>query len=1050
MSFSRQRTIPPPPQPQGFFSSTFRAPPLDGSLTILEIYAWHLQHSPNHRMFVYAREDGSVRTINWAEAVAAIYTGAQLMRRRIPFEAKPPVVAILSLSDTITYFVTMMSLLRANYVFFPISPRNSPVAVAHLLHKVGVQYVLVGQDASMQDLANEALEILKSRYSLDTLPELSSIPIFEDYFQSQWERSIDAELDIPLLPTDPDSVAFYLHSSGSTAYPKPIAWTHHRVLQMGLIPCFGERDLCNVLFSFHVVPMYHGMGVLQLLWTASSGLAVSTFEPRSPAILPTPENLFDSARTVQSDVVFCVPSFIEAWSRRPEYVEWLSTRSGVLYSGGPLNKEVGDYMTSKGISIFIFYGSTEGGAMSPILPVQVDYDWDYFRFPGLVTPEMIPSGNNSYELIMVSNPFCQPSVLNTKVNGVDAYATSDLFISHPTKPGFWKVFGRTDDQIIHNTGEKTNPGPLENILNQDPYVHASVMFGRGKFQAGILVEPKREFSFYPADIVLLGRFRNQIWPTVERMNKFAPQHSRLFKEMILVAKPDKPFTYTAKNTARRQVILEDYSQEISDLYKTVEESTQTSISLPLEWDTKSTKDFVRTVVLQVLSHSVLDDDDLFQHGCDSLQSTWIRNSLLRALRDTVQFDTRQITDNFVYTHPTISQLAAFLYSLARGNTDVVRTEPDLRVNAMHAMVKKYAKGLPNGTSSTPSPVTSGKIVLVTGTTSSLGSHILANLVLDTSVDRIYAVNRPAKLTLSDRQREAFVSRGLDVDLLDSDKVVLVQADISEETDFSNKLPESITYIIHNAWRVDFNLSLSSFESNIRGLRNLIDLALKTQGRLIFTSSIGVFLNASEEDLLSEGPTLPEMALGTGYGESKWVSEELLRTTEGLRYLVIRVGQLSGAANGTWNVNEWVPAMVQGATKLGCLPGGDRTISWVPVNMAAQAVVDYVDRPEFFVHLVNPKPVLWQDIASIISAELDVMLVPYTQWLDELEKSSLSAAVLPAIHILPYYRHNAKTANLKNREAFGLPRIAVQDMAFPQIGREDVERWLAYWRRAGLL
>ncbi len=47
-----------------------------------------------------------------------------------------------------------------------------------------------------------------------------------------------------------------------------------------------------------------------------------------------------------------------------------------------------------------------------------------------------------------------------------------------------------------------------------------------------------------------------------------------------------------------------------------------------------------------------------------------------------------------------------------------------------------------------------------------------------------------------------------------------------------------------AWRVDFNLGLSSFESNIRGLRNLIELALTSQARLVYTSSIGVFQSTS--------------------------------------------------------------------------------------------------------------------------------------------------------------------------------------------------------------
>ena len=81
---------------------------------------------------------------------------------------------------------------------------------------------------------------------------------------------------------------------------------------------------------------------------------------------------------------------------------------------------------------------------------------------------------------------------------------------------------------MHNSGEKvpffhltvesmshvvsqTNPGPLEAILNQDPHVNASVMFGRGKFNAGVLVDPKPQYRFDPADTEKLSQFRNLIW-----------------------------------------------------------------------------------------------------------------------------------------------------------------------------------------------------------------------------------------------------------------------------------------------------------------------------------------------------------------------------------------------------------------------------------------------------------------------------------------------------------------------------------------------------------
>jgi len=51
----------------------------------------------------------------------------------------------------------------------------------------------------------------------------------------------------------------------------------------------------------------------------------------------------------------------------------------------------------------------------------------------------------------------------------------------------------------------------ESIMNQDPHVSAAVMFGHGKFQAGILIEPTKEEQFDPSDEEKLAEFRNKIW-----------------------------------------------------------------------------------------------------------------------------------------------------------------------------------------------------------------------------------------------------------------------------------------------------------------------------------------------------------------------------------------------------------------------------------------------------------------------------------------------------------------------------------------------------------
>jgi hypothetical protein len=51
----------------------------------------------------------------------------------------------------------------------------------------------------------------------------------------------------------------------------------------------------------------------------------------------------------------------------------------------------------------------------------------------------------------------------------------------------------------------------EAILNQDPHVQSAVMFGRGKFQAGVLIDPIPAQRFDPSNEERLAEFRNAIW-----------------------------------------------------------------------------------------------------------------------------------------------------------------------------------------------------------------------------------------------------------------------------------------------------------------------------------------------------------------------------------------------------------------------------------------------------------------------------------------------------------------------------------------------------------
>lgn len=120
--------------------------------------------------------------------------------------------------------------------------------------------------------------------------------------------------------------------------------------------------------------------------------------------------------------------------------------------------------------------------------------------------------------------------------------------------------------------------------------------------------------------------------------------------------------------------------------------------------------------------------------------------------------------------------------------------------------------------------------------------------------------------------------------------------------------------------MNFSLSLASFDDQLRGLRNLIDLCLTSSrgpARLLFTSTIGVFqsecfllylllyikhpLAIDPKVVQLEAPIADgRISIASGYSESKWVSEQILEKVSkvtALKPVIVRVGQLSGASNG---------------------------------------------------------------------------------------------------------------------------------------------------------
>ncbi|KAF4568264.1 putative NRPS-like protein biosynthetic cluster [Pleurotus pulmonarius] len=936
---------PPVPKTQALSSLTFKPPPLDGSLTIPEFYDWHYHNSPEHPVLIFPEEDGSQRTIKWAETTQAIHTCARILQRTISAEqGAETIVGIFAASDTITYFTLIAATFRAGFAPFVISARNSPAAVAHLLSTTRAKHVIVGSDAALLDALGTALNLMQEKNPSIVLPGRSMMPTFEEIFVS------DAAFELlPPCRPNANSLALIFHSSGSTAFPKPIGWSHRQLLQLAVVPYFGERDLTGVKLSCHAMPMYHGMGASQTLWTATMGIIVTAARPQTPPVPATPENVLISAQATAADIIFCVPSFIEAWSRNTTTIEYLKSIDGVFFGGGPLNKKAGDLVARNGVSIYILYGSSEIGIPAPILPQSPGLDWEYFTLTKQYKGTYIPNGFGQYELVILvrltPSPFECPDIQE------------------------------------------------ENILNQDPRVQTSVMFGRGRFNVGVIVDPRPEYRFDPSDAANLAEFRNAIW----------------------------------------QTIINNYESEIEALYQSVAETSQVDVELPAAWSMEETLPFVRKLVHQVLgstSSNLGDDDDLFQHGSDSLQATWIRNTLLRAIRDSTRLSTNGVAENIVYQHPSVNKLTSFAVRLASRGMVVASTSEDGKLAAenMQEMVDRFSQGFSEGAlnGNGQASEVGGDVYLVAGTTGSLGAALLADLLRNPKIRQIYALNRYNRTTsLQARQEEAFQTIGLPLDLLaQRTRLILIETDLADDnagltSTLVEQIRVSVTHIIINAWPVDFNLSLPSFEPSVKAVRNLIDLALSSYRpqppAVTFVSSIGV---------LSSTHIFNFMAL----------------------HLTIDQDEKTRLAQVKFQLRL----------------------------MKRQVLLELASDPSEgsnIFHLVHPTPVQANLVSRALSSLLKIPLIPYIEWLDLLETraqevstmgaSSHDLQEIPALK-MPHFFRTMKVGweqNGSGREAWGLPSLdftkafeassAMRQNVQP-IDEQEVERWIGYWGLRGFL
>jgi thioester reductase-like protein len=643
------------------------------------------------------------------------------------------------------------------------------------------------------------------------------------------------------------------------------------------------------------------------------------------------------------------------------------------------------------VNLVAHYGATEVGQLMTSFREPGDKEWNWLRPPPALLPYLRwAQHGDAYEVVVADG--WKSKVTSNQPDG--SYATRDLFIRHPQKSDRFKYVGRLDDWLVLVNGEKVNPVQFEHTVRSDERVAEAVVFGAGQVAPGLVIVPAKGY-----DTVSEDEYIKLVQPTIDAANARAEPYAKIAREHIRVLTADA--INDCPKTDKGTVIRSAFYKKFEALIESVYEDAQATGGGDLQLDRGQMQDWLRDLLVEILklgpegAARVTPDADFFALGLDSLGAYRMFSRILRTLD--LGGRTSEVPGNVCFEYPSIRALASYLFALRSGESYSKRSE----LEEMQALIDRYAAfdARPRQEAGAP------KVVLLTGATGSLGAHLLAALLRVPGIEKVYCLNRGA-----DPQRrtvESLQSKGLAAPL---DRVRSLTADLSRaDLGLPRGVLERVNLVIHNAWTVNFNLGVSSFEGQIQGARNLIDFAFGANARYFFVSSVS--------SAVRSGSVVPEAHLRkltdaqeTGYARSKLVSERLCQRAReaGLDARVLRVGQIVGdTRNGAWNATEAIPLMIRTAVSLGALPALNDTLTWLPIDVVAQAIVEicHAGDPHDVYHLVNPRSIHWtRDLLPMLrGAGLAFESIGAQDWLARLAASNPDPAVNPTIKLLDFYR-----------------------------------------------
>ncbi|TLD33420.1 hypothetical protein PspLS_00308 [Pyricularia sp. CBS 133598] len=967
--------------------------------SLTELIDFNSVHNASHPFCVQAKADGSLNAVTHAEFKDAVSRCADWVRGALDAASTPGEPVALLMESDFSLVVYEFALISSEVAPLVLSPRLPLVAIEALLKAVGAKALItsprfsIGLKAVLDGLAAKGTKVVVSKpyheFSDPSPAGLASTSLGK--------------------PKALDETILLLHSSGTTGLPKPIPLTHRMLLSAAACYEFDTEEQAQGL-NLTTLPMFHGFGLVAPALSMAAGK--TTLFPASDGI-PNARSLVDLIRRAGPRSMMTVPMLLDDICNLPggEGIRALAPLDFVGTGGAALGAGVGDQLVAGGVRLLNFYGVTETGPLSLTFVPSDDYDWHFFRLRQDIkyrVTELEPRADGERRFRLAVFP----------PGRKEAFEIADQLVRSERHPDTdFAAVGRDDDIIVLATGEKADPLILESMLNDAPAVKAAVAFGNNRFHLGVIVEPQQELA--PGDEAAAEALRESVWAVVQaagaKMDSSAHVPSA---DAIVVIPAGTRMPRTDKGSIARKEAYVLFAREIDQVYERLLQAvTQATEPLDLDRLEESLVAFLRRHVRT--RTSVTDwnaETSLFDMGVDSLQMQQLRRILVAAVSKTPALTSvepaKLIPPQFFYVHPTIREMAAAIAQKSVAE-DASITDAITDVNEC---VANFRLTSPSDTPlANPHPSDSPRpaVVLLTGSSGSLGAHCVAEFARRADVARVICLVRKERGTNAQPmpggdpfERGILKARGLELGEPEWAKVATIEVDPAAPRLGLNPmvyagLQGMVTHIVHAAWPMNYLLPLRCFRPQFAFLRNLLQLAAHGRGptvpRFVFVSSIAAVARVG---LGRGGVPIPEApvpvktsACGVGYADGKLVCEKILENAardfpDLLEVTTIRCGQITGARqSGVWNDKEQIPMLLKSGQNLGSLPRLIGTLSWIPVDDVACVVADVAlcsGKLPAVLHLENPMRQPWKDVISCMSSDLGLPepSLSFETWLEE--------------------------------------------------------------------